>query len=379
MTTTTPATEEDVDDFRTGGKQAEERQAAEQAARKAARGKTDWITSLLKEPGSSCIIRFVVDEPDWIEVMQHTFVPTKNPPSDKPADANWPERNGAVCRKTTRSNGTAFHTDCYICDHMKQKSGKPYSRGLRMWAIAVVRKEVLGTDEMVAEGKIEPHQIGQRVGIVDDLVEVDEVKDGAATGKKIFKKHYVVVNMALKNFFSEFVQYAKYYGTALDRDYIINRQGEGTDSVYRSVPLDVIQRPTRDEQGNITGMEPFDLRNPKFAEMYSDHGIKLGDMIKHRMSDEYYARYFDSRTNVPWKTSKSDDEEDDASSTASASNAAAASTPAASSSPASESSEPKADTNTDESTQARLAAMRARITDGNPVRQGGSPPLMDFS
>jgi hypothetical protein len=365
VTTATPDTTDDFE-FRTGGKQAEERQEAEQAARKAARGKTDWITSLLKEPGTSCIIRFVVDEPNWIEVMQHTFVPTKAAPADKPAESNWPERTGAVCRKTERANGQPFHEDCYICDRMRQKNNKPYSRGLRMWAIGVVRKEVLGTEDMVKNGQIEPYQVGQRVGLVDDVVEVEEVKDGKVTGNKIKKKHYVIINMALKNFFSEFVQYAKYYGTALDRDYIIERKGEGTDSVYRSTPLDVIQVPLKDEQGNVIGMEPFDLRNPKYAERYNDHGIKLGELVKHRMSDDYYARYFDPTKTVPWSTTKSDDDADDAAASGSSSATSA-------------SSEPKADTTTDVATQERLAAMRARITDNNPVRSGNAPTLMNFS
>lgn len=360
----TAATQTEEDDFRTGGLQAQERATAEEAVRRAGRGRTEWITSLLKNNNDSVIIRWVVDEPDWIETMQHTYVPTKSAPADKPADANWPERTGAVCRKTERANGASFYDDCYVCDHMKQKNGKPYSRGLRMWSIAVIRKEVRGTEEMAAKGMIRPDQIGQRVGITDDIVEVDEVKDGKATGKKVPRKHYVVVNMALKNFFSDFIQFAKYYETALDRDYIVTRVGEGTDSTYKSVPLDVIQKAVKDAEGNVTGVEPYDLRNPKIAEQYADHGIKLGDMVKHRMSDEYYARYFDPTKVVPWKTSKSDDEDDDAA------------TSSSSTKPETASAEPA----TDVATQERLAAMRARITEGNPVRsEGGATNLMDFS
>lgn len=362
-------TETTAPTFRRGGTQAAERQQAEAAARKAARGQKDYLSSLLKKNGDTVIIRFVIDEPDWIECMQHGFVKTKAAPADKPADANWPDKIGAVCRKTRNENDEPFYEDCYICEHIKNSDGKRASRGLRMWAIAVVREEVLGTPEMAAAGQIPAERVGQRVGLTDATIEVDEVKDEKVTGKKIRRKKYVIVNYAMKNFFTQFVQFAKIYGTALDRDYLITRVGEDTDSVYQAVPMDIIQKPILDAEGNPTGeREPFDLRNPKYADAYSDHGIDLVKMVFDRMSDRYYARFFDPRVSVPW----SSDDGDDAEATPTATGAAA--TPAAdtSSSVAEPAPGPVSD---------RLKAMRDKLVDDNKgaANSGTGATMYDFS
>ena len=367
--TTEESTTSTASAFRRGGAQAAERQQAEAAARKAARGSTDYLSSLLKKHNDTVIIRFVIDEPDWIEVMQHSFLKTKAAPADKPADANWPDKMGAVCRKTEREDGEPFYPECFICDHMKGSNGKRPARGLRMWAIAVIRKEVIGTPEMAAEGKIPTDRVGQRVGLTDDTVEVDEVKDGKVTGNKIKRKRYVIVNYALKNFFTQFVQFSKIYGTALDRDYMITRQGEETESTYQAVPMDIIQKPILDAEGAPTGeREPFDLRNPKYADAYSDHGIDLAKIVMDRMSDRFYERFFDSRVTVPWS---SDDDDSSPAATSSSSSTAASSEPSTVTEPA---PGPVSD---------KLKAMRDKLVEDNKGRtegaSSGATTMYDFS
>jgi hypothetical protein len=276
-------------------------------------------------------------------VNQH-YVPTKPAPADKPAEAKWPPKMSAVCRHTPRRSGKPWFDDCYICEHMRNNKGEEYSRGVRMWGIAVVRKRVLGTEAMAAEGTIRPEQVGSPIGMTDDLIEVDEIVDKKLTGNKVYRKHYVVANFGMKNFFSQFVQFARVevYGTLLDRDYLITRIGKDTDTEYRAAPLDVINK--KDEDGKIV---PFDLRNPKFAALYEDHGIDLVKTVKRMMSDEYYARFFDARVAVTWK-SKGDDDEDN-------------------SAPATQAA---ADTDASGPTQDKLKAMREKIRQEN---QGSTP------
>ena len=312
MTTATP--EADLSLFRRGGAQAEANKEAQDAARRASRSKTEYLTSLLKKKGDTVIIRFITDEPEWPEVAQHNYIPTKAAPEGKPADVSWPPVSGAVCRKSEKHDGTTFYNDCYICDFMRDptKNNKPYSRGTRLWALACIRKEVLGTEEMVKAGQIKATQVGRRVGFVDDTVEYDEVKDGKATGVKLKRKRIVIVNYSMQNFFSQFITFAneQLYGTVLDRDYLITRKGEEIRDVdYVATPMDVIMKPIRNEAGEVIGTEPFDLREPKFRAAYEDHGINLAEMIKHRMSDEFYNRYFDPRVTVKW-SDRSDDDDD---------------------------------------------------------------------
>lgn len=322
--------DDDLAGFRRGGTQAETKVQAEKAARAAARSKTEYLTSFLKKDGDSAFIRFIMDEPQWPEFMQHGHVPTCPPPEGIPDEhkANWPAYWFAVCRRSEKADGTTFYPDCYICDHLKKPDGKAISRGLKLWALACIRKEVIGDETMVAEGKIPASMVGRRVSFVDDVVEYPEVKDGKETGVKLRKKRIVVVNFSMKNFFSQFITYAnpKIYGTVLDRDYLITRKGESTDVDYIASPMDVIMKPIRNGAGEVTGSEPYDLRDPKFAALYADHGIKLGEVIRRSMSDEYYNRYFNPSVTVKWSNN---DDEDTTGGQASASSGSSSNAPAA--------------------------------------------------
>lgn len=74
---------------------------------------------------------------------------------------------------------------------------------------------------------------------VRDLIETRTWED--ADGKTHTESGlvYGVVKMGFKNFWSTFVGYNGRYGTISDRDYEIQRKGNGTDTNYVIMPLDV--------------------------------------------------------------------------------------------------------------------------------------------
>lgn len=308
----TSATEAEEDFFMTGGVAAAEDQEAERKARKAAFGKTRYFTELTPKSGDTVYIRWLMDDPQLLRTKQHSYVPTKPAPKDKPANVSWNDTMGAVCRYTKRADGqTTWFNDCYICDHMTKPDGKKYWPSDRVWGLAVVRKEVLGTQEMVDQGKIPASRLNTRVGFIDDLIEVDEVKDGKATGNKVKHKNIVVVNMAVKNFFGQFTEFYRAHGTLLDRDYRITRRGEKTDTEYLSVAMDPIMRPMKNEAGEVIGQEVFDLREPKFLNIYEDDRINFKELMRiarYQASDEFYARFFDRRVEVKWSDRDQDND-----------------------------------------------------------------------
>lgn len=366
-------TDDDIDfDFSSGGLAAQEQAKAEREARKAARGTRTYLTSILNEDGATCLVRFVTDEPPGgpnganIYVNQH-YVPTKGAPKGKPKESDWPDRAGAVCRYTKvgpKNNQRSAYNDCYICDIMRDNKGKKYSNGQRGWAIAVIRKEVVGTQEMVDQGLIPEQKLGVVVGYTDDTIEADEIgPDDKPTGNKVQKKNYVIVNLGLKNFWNGILAFYKRYGTLLDRDYEITRSGEGTDTDYKAVPLDVIQKNVLDENGQPTGQkEPFDLRDEKYAALYNDHGIDLKKIIVRQMSKAHYDRYFDPRVEVDWEQENSDDTP----SAASGGTRAAANPDSATAAPTGANAD-------------KLAKMKANLLSGNPTAASASTGMVDFS
>lgn len=234
------------------------------------------------EDGKKAIIRLLTEytSPDpnvsvWIAVDQHAMIPTKPKPEGW-GDKNWPEKMGAVCRRDPAFAG--MYGDCYICDFlvgelmvMGKKLKKPSGRG---WALACLREEVI-------EG-------GQVVGIQDVKRDVTlPAKDGQPE-KTIKEKAIVVVNMGYKNFFGTLKGFGAHYGTVLDRDYAVAREGASTDTDYHIVPLDPILK----KDGS-----KFDLKNPEDAARY-ETDLDLGEIVGERASDTFYARFFDPRVTV---------------------------------------------------------------------------------
>lgn len=299
-------------DFTSGGQTAEEFVKTEKEARAAARGRAGYFS--LKDDGDNMIIRFVFDsEPDpanpesgWISTKQHMLIKTKSAPSDKPKDANWPEKASAICRRTPLgANKTPAFPTCYI-DGLTNDRGWKETPRVHLWAGAVVREQVVGTEEMAAEGRIHPSQVGKKITI-DKMELVDEVdKSGTATGRKVWKRKYIIVNMRLDNFFSSLVSFAKFYETALDRDYRIERKGkQGEKSTYVATPLDPFDV-TVERAGQPVQIR-YDLREPEVAAIYAEEakaaGVDRQSLLKRvsmMVSDAWYNFYFDPRAEAKW-------------------------------------------------------------------------------
>lgn len=272
--------------FRTGA------DAAAAAQKSGGFSKTQFLSM---EDGEEVYLRFLTDayEDDnyphiqaWITVDQHAMVPTKQKPDDW-GDRNWPKTMGAVCRKDP-----AFDNDeCYICE-LKDDKGKQLRRpSPRLWALACLRELVYGDGSEELGG---PEAKGKVVGIRDKTREVTiparEAKDGkpAREEQTVTEKAIVVVNLGWRNFFSPLQGFANQYGTVLDRDYWVKRQGANTDTTYQIVPRDPLQR----QDGSI-----YDLRDPEIYKLYeSDYDLE--EIITGMASDEFYAKFFDPRVTV---------------------------------------------------------------------------------
>lgn len=323
---------ETILDFASGASEAEQFTKDEKAARDAARGRTKYFS--LKEDGDTAIIRFLFEAnqmgkdrtrpigPDnphdpatgWIMTKQHSFVDTKPAPKDKPEGSTWPDSVGAICRKTPiGADKHPAYPNCYICENVKNDRGKLHFPSVQMWAGAVLREEVIGTQAMADEGRIDPTQIGHKL-ILDQGDWVDEVDDkGAMTGRKVWRKRYTIVNMPMSTFFSPLTTMADFHGTILDRDYLIRRKGAPKAQKVEYVPVafDPYQVTViRDGQPVVI---TYDLREPEIAALYADSGVTRTDLIKivnRRVSDAYYNRYFDPRVEVSWKDMSPEEHEE---------------------------------------------------------------------
>lgn len=281
-----------------GGQRAAENKAQEKSARGSVSSR-DWEYLTLEAPepgkveGGTIVIRFITDEPDWIEVKQHGFVNTKPAPADIPEGKNWPKKMGAVCRKS-RGFEDAYPQGCYICENYpNQKGTGPHYAGLKLWALAVEREEIEGTAAMADEGLIEKWEVGDIVGYRDVEVEKPVFKDGKETGETRKTKRFLVLNFGLDNFFNQFLGYKTAYKTVVSRDFKITRQGSGTDTNYIAAPLDEI----------INDGVKYDLRNPEIAKLY-ENDIDLQAIVLDQASDRHYHRWFDTSVETNWSTKK---------------------------------------------------------------------------
>lgn len=270
------------------------------------------------EDKESCILRFLTEadyDPNiegsgFITVLQYGNVPTK--PAPKGYTGNWPSSMPAVARSDEAFTG--MFADDYIAEFVRDSKGNPLRPSPRYWAYACLREEVFGDGSDDLGG---PAMKGKVIGYRDKTREVVIKRDDKE--ETVVEKAVILVNMAYKNFYSQLIGFARQYGTMLDRDYHITRQGSGAnDTTYRIVPLDPIPG--------------LDLRDPEVMKRYPV-AKPLGDVIAERASDEYYARFFDRRVEVV---------DDDG----------------AQGAPASEQVRPATDVQDDE----RLAALRSRVT-----------------
>lgn len=236
------------------------------------------------EDGEQKMIRFLTDLTDWTdsdgvehrglwETEMHNFMPTRPSPD---GHDKWPKAMSAVCRNDPMFNG--YYSDCYICSHMRDPydSAKPATPARRLWGVAVLREEI------VDGGKI--------IGFRDVMKTVKTKRDGKEVEETV--PCLVWVNQAHKTFFAPLKGQAEFYGTLLDRDFIIKRSGKGQDTTYIPVPMPPIEVTLPD--GSVIN---YDMRDPRCRSIYEIPSIE--DHVVHLSDDEHYATFFDVRVPNP--------------------------------------------------------------------------------
>ncbi|MFJ4902825.1 hypothetical protein [Streptomyces sp. NPDC088727] len=268
-----------VMNFRKGGNAAEEAEKESNASGGRRDRSPDYFS--LKEDKASTVVRLLTDHDDWIYVEQHSFVPTKAAP--KGAE-KWPKAMMSVCRKDPAFEG--HFSDCYICDKkIKNSFEKLASSRIRVWAIAVERELVRGDGSEALGG---PSKLGVVIGVRDKIDEVDELNaDGKPTGNKLNYPRLLIINAPMKGFFANLKALHGLYGTVCDRDFSITRDGTGTDTNYKIVPIDPIPdlKP---------GTPAWDL----YTQSVAEREVVLEAIVGEKASDEYYARFFDPSKTV---------------------------------------------------------------------------------
>lgn len=327
----------------------------------ARRGRVNFLSLKDKE---SIILRFLED--NWPTVLQHSFVPTKDVyegASDAVVD-NWPERAGAVCRRT-KGFEKFFPQGCVICDKPGADSwnGK-YNPTPRLWVRAVERVKVRVESEADAEKYGRP--IGTLLGIKDVEEEIDEIgADGEPTGNTIWRKKIIVVNQGSKNFFSTLKGYKEAYETVTDRDYVVTRRGEKLKTDYDIIPMD----PVRREDNSIFQMIDPEIVNGErtgrtLAEVYLEHAPKLTALIERQLTDDHYAKFFDP--SIEFVPPARDDDGKGKKSTRNGARTPARTTPKASSSSSASEGRTEAPSGGTGSAADRLAAIRNKVKGDNP-------------
>jgi hypothetical protein len=263
------------------------RRGAEEAEQASNFASFDKLHFLKVEDKASVILRFITDTHDRVGGMMtvdmHQGVPTKSKPGDFKGE-NWPTAMPAVCRKD-KAFKEQFGGECYICDVIKPKNPKMKKATGRVWAWAVLREAVIGDGTPEKGG---PEKQGKTVGYVDAIRTVKKKVDGSDTEVEVEEKALIVVNQGYKNFFSALVGHASVYGTALDRDYVVQRKGTGTATDYNLVPLDPIT--LRD--GRAFDLRDDDLMKERYGRTATEFDAALEAIINERTGDDYYGMWF---------------------------------------------------------------------------------------
>ena len=326
--------------------------------------KTNYLPKIGKD--KHIFVRYLLDSHEWYYTMTHSFVPTKGAPNDWPKDRKFPASMPSVCRydkmfKADPERGlSAVYEDCYICDaKVKNQWDNECKPSVRVWTLAVIREEVIGTDDMVAQGIITADQVGRRVGFRDATREVEvpvrddkgEVvkKDGKTVMETITEPAIIVVNQAVNNFFEGLQAIYGMFGTVCDRDFILRQNDEGKDVDFQHMNLD-------ETPNHKPGTESW----KRYEEAIKAQGdsVNIEKIIMERSSDEYYATFFDPTKEAPKRDTSGDG--------GSSSNGTSAPTGA----PAAQQN--SAPSNEPASADA-LAAMRARVRGQQAPAQGDSP------
>lgn len=265
--------------FRKGGNAAQEAEKENNASGGRRDKAPDYFS--LKEDQASTVIRLLTDHDDWIYVEQHSFVPTKAAPKGV---EKWPKAMTSVCRKDPAFDG--HYGDCYICDNkVKNSFGKVASSRIRVWALAIERELVRGDGSEALGG---PSKNGVVIGVRDKIDEVDELNaEGKPTGNKVNYPRLLVINQPMKGFFANLKALHGLYGTVSDRDFAVTRDGTGTDTNYKIVPIDP-----------IPDLKPGTPAWELYTRTVAERQVVLEAIVGEKASDEYYGRFFDPSKEV---------------------------------------------------------------------------------
>ncbi len=293
--------------FSRGGENAEAADEALRAARGGSGGfrKTNYLPKIGK--GKSIFLRYLTESPQWVYVDSHAFAPTKGAPDWWPKDKNFPEAMPAVCRydkafQEVKDETTgeilypAIYTDCYIDDaKLKNRWDRLCAPAVRVYALAILREEVIGTKEMVAAGQIPAEMEGKRVGLKDSTREVEvpkrddkgefvKDKDDKLVVETITEPAIIVVNQAVGNYFAGLQSLYGMYGSNCDRDYAVKQQDEGKDVEFQHIPLDP-----------IPSLKPGEPAWERYEKAIAEQGesVDIEAILMDRSSDDFFGLFFD--------------------------------------------------------------------------------------
>lgn len=330
--------------FARGGDSAIEAEEALSASRGGGTSfrRTNYLPKIGK--GNHIVLRYLLDSSDWFYVESHPGAPTKGAPTDWPKDRKFPASMPAVCRydsafkavvadpsKGITEDLPAVYTDCYICDAKLINSfGKEAKPVIRVYTLAIIREEVIGTQEMVDKNQIQPQMVGRAVGYRDGTREVEVPKkdakgevikgsDGKVETETIVEPAIIVVNQAVSNYFQGLQSLVGIYSaqgeSILDRDMIVKQNDEGKDVEYQHIPLNVMP--------SLKPGEPAWDRYSKFIEEQGD-SVNIESILMDRSSDDFFATFFDPTKEAPKRDAKSGDKASASNGSAPASQQAAA-------------------------------------------------------
>lgn len=229
--------------------------------------KIHHFTMFVPKPGDKVVVRFITPIDKMPVVKFHNFVPTdmRKAPA---GSTNWPKTMSAVCRRDPAFTG---FSDCYICDNkIENQQGKVIKATPKMTAIACLRMEYKNDDGSTGWTDV-PREVKIKEG--------DEVKE-------VVERSLIMVSMAPSNFWDNIMGYGQRYGTLSDRDYEIERQGEGISTKYIPFPMD------KDPE-----LYPGSAKWA-YEQAAETQGLNVDQFIVNQASNEYYARFFDPRFTV---------------------------------------------------------------------------------
>ena len=298
-------------------------EGAEEAAQiaediKNSRPKKYRIEQLRIKDGDAYVVRPVTDrtrrgdQPGWVSVDIHSFVPTK----EKPAEVNykWPQAMWAVCRRDRMfrlpdpahpgKRLDEFEGDygsCYIHDKWQGVKDEKFGRDRGLPDAQVLGIAVLREPVRASEG-------GPVIGFRDQLVDWTD-----PDGKKVQIPHFVILNQKYGNFWHQIAN-ACYVepATATNKDFMITRKGnEYTVSAISTTP------------DHMTGTDSF---QQQYMDVLARVGFSLEEYVVEHSTLDHYRRFFiegeDPEGGYTYKDAEAKGEDGGAATTQAASSAA---------------------------------------------------------